>query len=129
MSVKRTGLLIDPETPYGKRPLVMSYSPSSVHSANTNVFSILEVAKQHEKRINYDFSQLTSIGFTIRNRALLVEWMRSFALDYHLCDDTYYLSVLLLDRFFSSKAALDYSKSKFQLIAGVCLLIATKYNV
>lgn len=122
-------MLINPETPCGKRPLVISFSPSSVHSANTNVYSILEAANQHEKRITFDFSQLASTGYTVRNRAILVEWMRSFVSDHHLCDDTYYLSVLLLDRFFSSKAALNYSKSKFQMIAGVCLLIATKFNV
>ena len=72
---------------------------------------------------------MSEMGYTIRNRAIVIDWMREFANDHHLDNETYHLSVLLLDRFLVKSECEGYSKNKFQLIAMICLMIAIKQNV
>lgn len=84
---------------------------------------------QHEKRLMFNQTHLSKAGYTVRNRALLVDWMREFSNDHHLDNETYHLSVLLLDRFLVKRNCEGYSKDRFQLIAMTCLMIAIKQNV
>ena len=72
---------------------------------------------------------MTSLDYSFQNRVVLLEWMKDFAVDHSLDDETYHLAVLLLDRYSMNADVLLFTKSKFQLIAMVCIMIAMKHHV
>lgn len=91
--------------------------------------AISSLISQREKRIVLDETKLSQVGYTMKNRKILIEWMKEFSNDHYLDHETFHLSVLLMDRFFAKSYSKGYPKSKFQYIALICLMIAIKHDV
>jgi hypothetical protein len=62
---------------------------------------------------------------TTNMRAILVDWLVEVSLEYHLQNETLYLSINFLDRFLCHEQVL---RGKLQLVGITCLFIASKYE-
>lgn len=89
----------------------------------------MEWIKKREKRVVGLLSCSLSVGYSPRNRAVLVQWMSEFCFDHHLHRETFHLAVNILDRFMSSSGAEHLLRSDLQLLGVVALDISIKYAV
>jgi hypothetical protein len=62
---------------------------------------------------------------TTNMRAILVDWLVEVSLEYHLQNETLYLSINFLDRFLCHEPVY---RGKLQLVGITCLFIASKYE-
>jgi cyclin-A len=62
---------------------------------------------------------------TTNMRAILVDWLVEVSQEYHLQNETLYLSINFLDRFLCHEQVL---RGKLQLVGITCLFIASKYE-
>ena len=60
-----------------------------------------------------------------RMRAILIEWMMEVCEDKQFNEEVFFLAINYLDRFLSK---VKVKKSRFQLVASVCIFIASKFS-
>lgn len=70
------------------------------------------------------FARHPDLGWNIR--IMVVDWMKEFAANFKVKRSTYHLSVAILDAYL--QASEDIGKNKIQLVAAICLILASKYD-
>lgn len=86
---------------------------------------ILAYLRRKEVPIAQTFAQIQQV-VTLKMRSVLVDWMVEVFLEYHMTEETLFLSISLLDRMFACHAL--EAKSSIQLLGIACMWIAGKFQ-
>ena len=85
--------------------------------------SVIVYLKQKEKEFVLSQNFLEGGSTSIAMRSMLVDWLIQVQHHLRLCQETLYLSIMMLDTVLSKR---DITSEKLQLVGVTCLLIASK---
>ncbi|GAV00216.1 hypothetical protein RvY_11098 [Ramazzottius varieornatus] len=88
-----------------------------------HIYAYLHQREKDVVAANY----MDKLSVNTRMRAILIDWMVSVQYKFHMCQDTLYLAVSIVDRFMSTPE-LDITKEELQLVGVTALFIASKFE-
>ena len=106
-----------------RRKLLVPAHPDRVLTKDSRVFENLLNLEKVKKVTDYCESIQTEIAPHMRK--IVTDWMLEVCEDQHCQPEVFFLAVNYLDRFLS---LVNIKKNQFQLLASVCILLASKFS-